>query len=591
LANVLPQSASPAVDYLIDAAQRTVLFLDTLRERSRGYREHMAMKAPNVLRFPYEPIQDGRGLARPVNYGLVRILPAEASPADPRKRPIIVIDPRAGHGPGIGGFKPDSEIGVALSCGHPCYFIGFLTEPVDGQTVLDVVDALAIFVADVAGRHPESEGAPLVIGNCQAGWAVAMAAAAMPDQFGPLLLAGAPLAYWEGTHGKAPMRYAGGMLGGSWLTALTGDLGAGKFDGAWLVSNFENMNPANTLWSKQYRLWADIDAEAPRYLDFERWWGGHAILGAQEMQWITDELFIGNHLVSGGIRANDGTRIDLRNVKGPIIVFCSEGDEITPPPQALGWILELYRDIDDIRAHDQTIVYSVHDEIGHLGIFVSGSVAKKEHHEFTSNIDMIDVLPPGLFEAVLTKAGPDTPNVQLVGGEWVLHLEPRTFDDIRALGCNDDADERRFAAVSRLSEVNLGLYRTFLQPWIRAMATPEAAETMRKPHPARLPYEMFGQENGLTRGLAALADAVRAQRRPAPADNPFVVLQQQFSGLMVASLDAWRQARDGATEQAFLAFYGQPLLQALPQRIGGDAGAGRGAAHESRAPASLVSFM
>jgi hypothetical protein len=30
------------------------------------------------------------------------------------------------------------------------------------------------------------------------------------------------------------MRYSGGLLGGSWLTALTGDLGGGKFDGAWL---------------------------------------------------------------------------------------------------------------------------------------------------------------------------------------------------------------------------------------------------------------------------------------------------------------------------------------------------------------------
>jgi hypothetical protein len=56
-------------------------------------------------------------------------------------------------------------------------------------------------------------------------------------------------------------------------------------------------------------------------------------------------------------------------------VFCSKGDNITPPPQALGWILDLYRDVDDIRAHGQTIVYAVHETAGHLGIFVSGSVA------------------------------------------------------------------------------------------------------------------------------------------------------------------------------------------------------------------------
>jgi hypothetical protein len=31
-----------------------------------------------------------------------------------KKRPYIIIDPRAGHGPGIGGFKADSQVGVAL---------------------------------------------------------------------------------------------------------------------------------------------------------------------------------------------------------------------------------------------------------------------------------------------------------------------------------------------------------------------------------------------------------------------------------------------------------------------------------------------
>ena len=62
------------------------------------------------------------------------------------------------------------------------------------------------------------------------------------------------------------MRYTGGLLGGTWLTSLCGDLGNGKFDGAHLVENFENLNPA-----KQYNLYSKIDTEAPRYLGFERW--------------------------------------------------------------------------------------------------------------------------------------------------------------------------------------------------------------------------------------------------------------------------------------------------------------------------------
>src|SRR5207244_10901959 len=88
-----------------------------------------------------ELVLDGRSLPRPVNYGLVRIVPPKGTAIDQSKRPFIVFDPRAGHGPGIGGMKHDSEIGVALAAGHPCYFVGFLPEPMPGQTLENVCEA------------------------------------------------------------------------------------------------------------------------------------------------------------------------------------------------------------------------------------------------------------------------------------------------------------------------------------------------------------------------------------------------------------------------------------------------------------------
>ena len=216
------------------------------------------------------------------------------------------------------------------------------------------------------------------------------------------------------------MRYSGGLLGGSWLTALTSDLGGGKFDGAWLVKNFENLNPANTLWSKQYNVYSNIDTEAPRYLGFERYWGGYVNLNAEEIQFIVDELFVGNKLAAGMIKTSDGAGIDLRNIRSPIVVFCSKGDNITPPQQALDWILDLYDDVDDIRSYGQTIVYTIHDNIGHLGIFVAGGVAKKEHSEFASNIDLIDTLPPGLYEAILEPKTESISGADLVTGDWLM---------------------------------------------------------------------------------------------------------------------------------------------------------------------------
>ena len=252
-------------DYARDSWQRIVLYADVMRRRGNQYQEHMAEKVPNVLDFPAEMVMTGLELERPVNYGLVRILTPDSPDPLPSKRPFVVVDPRAGHGPGIGGFKAESEIGVALRAGHPCYFIGFLPNPVPGQTVEDVMHAEAIFLEKVIALHPDSEGKPVVIGNCQAGWQILMTAAMRPELFGPIIVAGAPVSYWAGWHGRNPMRYSGGLMGGSWATALAGDLGNGLFDGASLVQNFEKLNPANTLWTKQYNLYANIDTEAPRY--------------------------------------------------------------------------------------------------------------------------------------------------------------------------------------------------------------------------------------------------------------------------------------------------------------------------------------
>jgi poly(3-hydroxyalkanoate) synthetase len=116
------------------------------------------------------------------------------------------------------------------------------------------------------------------------------------------------------------------------------------------VQNFENQNPANTLWTKQYNVYSKIDTEVPRYLGFERYWGGHVNLNAEEIQFIVDGLFIGNNLAAGRIKTSDGIAVDLRNIRSPIVVFCSKGDNITPPQQALDWILDLYDDVDDIHA-------------------------------------------------------------------------------------------------------------------------------------------------------------------------------------------------------------------------------------------------
>jgi pimeloyl-ACP methyl ester carboxylesterase len=551
-----------AMEYWSDAWQRSILTLEALNERGNIHLAQAAKEVPNVLNFANELILDGRKLPRPVNYGLVRIVPPEGAVVDPTKPPIVVVDPRAGHGPGIGGMKPDSEIGVATRAGHPCYFVGFSPEPMPGQTIEDVCHAEAAFIEEVARRHPDAESKPIVIANCQAGWQTMMTAAIRPDLMGAIVVAGSPLSYWAGVRGKNPMRYTGGILGGAWLTALSGDVGAGKFDGASLIANFEQLNPANTYWTKEYNVYSKVDTEKQRFLEFETYWGSPVLLNAGEMQWIVDNLFVGNKLSTGQIRTSDGVRVDLRNVKSPILCFCSLGDNITPPQQALDWILDLYDNADEIVANGQTIVYSLHHSIGHLGIFVSGKIASKEYSEFVSCMEMIEAMPPGLYEATITEVAENTENRQLIDGKYLFRLEARTLDDIRAFGVNSLEDEKRFAAVARVSEVNLGLYRTFAAPWVRAMTTENTAEALREMHPHRFRFRVFSDENPLMLPVKAAAAEARLHRKSVSPDNPFLAYEKAASDWITTGLRSLGEVRDAITEATFLSTYGSPLIQA-----------------------------
>jgi pimeloyl-ACP methyl ester carboxylesterase len=327
----------------------------------------------------------------------VRIIPPEGVSVDPLRRPYIIIDPRGGHGPGIGGFKDDSQVGVALRAGHPVYFVIFFRDPEPGQTLLDVSAAEREFVHKVRALHPESPK-PAIIGNCQGGWAAMMLAASDPDETGPLVIVGAPMSYWGGAwrdgEGDNPMRYAGGILGGMWLASLSADLGNGKFDGAHLVQNFENLNPANTFVDKYYKVFANADSEPARFLEFERWWGGYFLLNREEIEWITGNLFVGNKLWSGEVKSGLGASgvFDLRQIRSPIIMFASLGDNITPPQQAFNWVADVYGSTEEIKAHGQVIVGLMQEEVGHLGIFVSGKVALKEYTQIVSVMKSIELL-------------------------------------------------------------------------------------------------------------------------------------------------------------------------------------------------------
>ena len=546
--------------YAIDTMQRSILFWDAMRQRGNIYLEHRAQGEPPILDFAYEIVLDARTFSRPANYALLRVLPKPGMTVDPGKRPFIIVDPRAGHGPGVGGMKEDSQVGVSLRAGHPTYFVMFYPEPMPNQTLGDVAAAEARFVEEVTKLHPESEGKPCVIGNCQAGWAVMALSAVEPGLMGPVIICGSPMSYWAGVDGKNPMRYMGGLLGGAWITSLLCDLGGGKFDGANLVANFERLNPANTLWTKPYNLYSHIDGEIERFLEFERWWTGFFLLTKEEMTQIVNDLFVGNKLQRGGVRLAGGAALDLKDITAPVVVFASGGDNITPPQQALNWIVDVYGSEEEIKLHGQTIVYILHQDIGHLGIFVSGKVAQKEHYEINEAIDFIDILPPGLYEMVIEKmpegAG-DRPE-----DRYLSRFEPRTIADIRQLD-DGQKDSEFFASPKLVSELNTQFYEAFIGPWVRMMVTEPLAQTLRELQPLRLQYRLLSDENPFMWPFQLLAPMVAKHRRPVADDNPFLTAEKHFSDSVITVLDHYRDLRDRMQEMLFKAIYGPKALGAF----------------------------
>ena len=548
------QISIDAAQYAVDFAQRFILLWDTLRQRGNNFLEHERQGLPPVLHFDYETIMDGRLLRRPVNYALLRIIPPKGMAIDANRRPYVIIDPRGGHGPGIGGFKDDSQVGVALREGHPVYFVVFFPNPEPGQTLLDVCNAEREFVHRVRELHPNAEK-PAIVGNCQAGWAAMMLAASNPDDTGPVVMVGAPMSYWGGAWregaGDNPMRYAGGLLGGTWLSSLTADLGNGKFDGAHLVQNFENLNLANTFWDKYYNVFANVDTEPPRFLEFERWWGGYFLLNREEIEWITQNLFVGNKVWSGTVKAGPGGAFDLRQIKVPIVLFASLGDNITPPQQAFNWVADVYGSTEEIKARGQVIVGLMHEDVGHLGIFVSGKVAKKEHAQIVSVLESIEALPPGLYGMQIAETSD--------GGKPsydVSFVELRLEEVVARLNRFKREDEKPFEAVNSVAEFNQRAYELFGRPVVKAFANEYGAKLSRLFHPLRAQRWAFSDLNPALWWLAPAAKAVKEHRQATAADHPARKLESMVSELTSASLDCQRALRDAVAEATFFEIYG-----------------------------------
>lgn len=532
-------------DYYVDFVQRTILFYDILRKRANNMIEQERLGQPPTLNFKYQKIMDARKFFPPSNYALVKVTEVDSKPAkewiDPAKRPIIIFDPRSGHGPGVGGLNRYSEACIALAEGYPVYFAIFYPNPIPHQTLSDVLSGLRQFVWKVKTIHQQ---APILYGNSQAGWMVALLAAHCQDLADSVVMNGSPLSYWATGKQGNPMQILGGIVGGVWLTRLLSDINQGEFDGAWLVENFESFNLYNSYWKKYYDLFENPDEGEEEFLNFERWWTGYYSFSEEEITSLIKDLFIGNKAENGELHLSDGTVLDLKNIRNPILIFASAGDKITPPREALNWIRMLYPDTQALKEAGHRIAYLINPQVTHHEIFDSTKVVF-EHRAILEHIDELKSFSPGLYEMIIEQSS-DPNNLHSQ-----VHFEERNITDL----CGAEPTDA-FKMVDHLSEFNDHIYTKFIQQYIQIYFDIFPKDLMKNMHPMRIKNKMFSETiNPFMEGVAYLAKVTHELRHEELSENPLKKNEEYMNEFMKFYLTNLQNMRDNSFEQIFKKLY------------------------------------
>jgi hypothetical protein len=243
-------------------------------------------------------------------------------------------------------------------------------------------------------------------------------------------------------------------------------------------------------------------------------------------------------------------------------------------------VADVYGSTEEIKARGQTIVGLLHKEIGHLGIFVSGKVAKKEHAQIVSVLKSIEALPPGLYgmEIVEEKDSDGKP-------EYSVRFHERQLEEVvQRLNRFKRADEKPFEAVEAISEFNQRAYELFAQPLVQAMSNEYTAKLSRTLHPLRASRWAWSDLNPWLAWLAPTAAAVKAQRASLAADHPLRKLEKRGAELLSASLDYYRDVRDAASEAAFFQVYGNLFSLYVADKRESEARTGAGAVDRRELP-------
>jgi hypothetical protein len=275
-------------------------------------------------------------------------------------------------------------------------------------------------------------------------------------------------------------------------------------------------------------------------------------MNREEIEWITRNLFVGNKLWSGEVKSGPGATggFDLRQIRSPIIMFASLGDNITPPQQAFNWVADVYGSTEEIKARGQVIVGLMQEEVGHLGIFVSGKVAQKEYTQIVSVMKSIEMLPPGLYGMEIQREADGKVEYEVKFHEYRLE------EVVARLNRHQRVDEKPFEAVAAVSEFNQRAYELFLQPFVQATSDEFVATMIRRFHPLRVQRWALSDLNPWLAWLPGAAQLAKENRQALPADHPLRSAEASLAELASATLEYQRALSDAFTEALFFHVYG-----------------------------------
>ena len=481
-----------------------------------------------------------------------------------KQRPYVIIDPRAGHGPGIGGFKDDSQVGVALQRRPSGLLRHLLPRPGAGpDDARRVRRRSSASSSKVRALHPKQRQAgdrrqlPGRVGGDDAGRRRAPTTPARSSSTARRCRTGAA----PGAKARATTRCAmpAACSAASWLASLAADLGNGKFDGAHLVQNFENLNPANSLWDKYYHVFDKVDTEPPRFLDFERWWGGYYLMNTRRDRvdhaepLRRQQALVGRRPGRRAARRWTCARSRRRSSCSPRWATTSRrrSRPSTGSPTSTAAPTRSRRAARSSSA-------CVHEDIGHLGIFVSGKVATKEHAQIVSVLKTIERLPPGLYGMDI-KERKGTRRPARLRGRVPTSVASRTSS--RVINRFERADEQAVRGGRlglRIQPARLRGVRPPVREGDRRTSTTRQAGA-RFPSAALAELGLLGELNPWLSWLAPAAEAIKAHRQAVADDHP--LRQAEHAGAEVDQRLARLLPRPARRDDR-----GQ-LLQRLRQRV------------------------